>query len=133
MAGCPTAARIRPLSAAVLAGCQIHPLTMAAGRIGGRQGRSALVAMWVSQFAEPRDPDEPDVTRGYTADGLALLFPELRDGTGMKLDVGCPAGPIDICPFPDFGATLEQKIIHLEARHGFSREHVAAWLRAYGY
>lgn len=136
MAGYPTVARVRPLSAAILAGCQLHPLTMAEGSIGGREGQRALVAAWLSQFLEPPDPHEPDVTRGYTADRLARLFPELVDGSGQALGWGCPAGPIGTCPGRESwvpGRSLEQQIAHLQDPHGFNREHVAAWLRAHGH
>lgn len=125
--------RFRSLSAAVRAGAQVHPLGPPPEPfIGGRQGRSALVAAWLAHFDVPPGP-EADVSRGYTTAGLAGLFPELIDDSGKRIGPGCPAGPTGTCPHPDVGLSLEQKIIHLEDRHRFTLEQVANWLQAYGY
>ena len=101
-------------------------------RGGGRETRSALVAVWLAQFDEPPGPAESP-SRGYASSRLAALYPQLTDVEyGRKLGTGCPYGPTTSCPHPDVGVTLAQKISHLEERHGRSREQVADWLQAHG-
>jgi len=121
----PSQRAYKNLSEAILRGCSMRRVPARSPGIGGREGRGALQAAWLAQFPEAIAPGS------YITDDLSKVYTELRKDAGNS----CPSGPNPSCPewANPRKRTLEQAIIHLEDTHDFTREKVAAWLRAYGF
>jgi hypothetical protein len=117
--------RFNRLSEAILRGCTLHGEALRAPGIGGREGRGALRAAWLSQFPDATEPGS------YLTDDLSGVYQELRRNVGNS----CPSGPNTSCPdWPkERERTLSDALVHLEDTHNFTPERVAAWLRAYGF
>jgi hypothetical protein len=132
----PTA-RFAYLHQAVRAGIQLIPDEAPPSRYfgvspnSGRLGCDALAAAWFAEFYDrERSEDQDAMLKLFLSVDLASAYPVLHEDMGP----GCPSGPsAGSCPHPDVGRALEQKIIHLQDRHRFSREQVADWLLAHGY
>lgn len=116
---------------AVRAGIQLVPDPAPRGRYfgvsaeTGNLGCDALVAAWFAEYYDrERSEDQDSMLRLFLSVDLAAAYPILDRDMGA----GCPAGAIDDCPHPSIGRTLERQIIHLQDRHGLTREQVATWL-----
>jgi len=95
----------------------------------GRLGCDALAAAWFAEYYDRERSENQDTMLGlFLSVDLAGAYPVLHKDMGP----GCPADPTGSCPHPNPGRAVEQKIIHLQDRHGFSREEVADWLEARG-
>lgn len=129
-------ARFPHLYQAVRAGIQIAPDPAPPGRflgvspLTGRLGCDALAGAWLAEFYDRERTEEHDATLAqfFSAD-LAGLYEVLTFDMGPS----CPAGPTTSCPHSTkIRPSLEQKIIHLQDCHGFTREKVADWLESHG-
>lgn len=96
----------------------------------GRLGCDALAAAWLAEFydAERAVADEAAGLTDFLAAPLNEAYPVLRKDLGEA----CPVGAHAPCPRPKGGRTVEEKIVHLQDEHGFSRERVADWLHEQG-
>lgn len=106
------------LSAAIRRGAALHPQGQPHmyfrrdSKTKEVVGSTALGAAWAAAGEEPNR---------LTTQGLYARFPVLR----TEKSAACPAR--GTCRT---GATLDAHIIHLEDRHGWTRERVACWLEA---
>ncbi len=128
-------ARFPNLYQAVRAGMQIMPDAAPPSRylgvspVTGRLGCDALAAAWFAEFYDcERSEGRDEALTLFLSAKLEAVYPVLREDMGP----GCPAGPTGSCAHPGSGRALEQKIIHLQDRHGFTREKVADWLQEHG-
>ena len=131
-----SSARFPHLYQAVRAGIQIMPDPAPSGRFlgvsptSGRLGCDALAAAWFAEFYDRERTEDHDATLGqFLSADLARLYRVLDFDMGPS----CPAGPTGSCPHATkIRPSLEQKIIHLQDCHGFTREKVADWLETHG-
>ena len=128
--------RFESLAKAVRAGCQLIPDPAPPGRYfgvsssTGRLGCDALAAAWFAEFYDGVRPDDEFASlRRFLSEDLAEAYPVL----GKDLGPGCPSGSESTCPHRSEGRTLEQKVVHLQDRHGFTRDQVAAWLQTHSF
>ncbi|HTY40810.1 MAG TPA: hypothetical protein VMH79_02940 [Thermoanaerobaculia bacterium] len=94
----------------------------------GRLGCDALAAAWFAEFYDGTREEDDDGGLGlFLSAPLAEAYPVLLRNMGPD----CALLSED-CPRPAGGYSLEQKIIHLQDEHGYTREHVVFWLEQRG-